>query len=457
MPEDLARTLATWAAATRIEALPAEVVTAAKRQVLDTMTVAWAGSDAAGVAAIRDLVVERGGRGESRAWAFGDRLPAPAAARLNGMTAAALDYDALHDGATVHADIVVLPAVAALAEATGAGGKELLTALVVGDEALIRLGLAMRRHPGWFYTSVLGVFAAALASSRLLRLDQKATADALGIALAHAAGSQQALVERSLTKRLQSAFAAEAGVEAALMAARGITGPHEVFEGQCGFFRLYGEGDAAAATDRLGETFHTPGLTFKKYPSCFCNHAAIEATLDIMRSHDVAAEDVEAAEVVLSPFAARLVGAPFAPGDAPQVAAQFSAQYSVASVLLRRCFGLAEIMPDAVLDPKIAALAAKVMVHVDPAREGKFVPADVTVVTRGGRRLSARAETLPGTPERPLTEAELREKALDCFSRGTHPLSASQAEALTTRILELERLDDVRRLYDGLPAFARTR
>ena len=196
---DPARALAHWAAGLRYEDIPAPVIAQAKRLLLDTLAVAWAGAGAEGITPVREVIEAQQGRPEAGVWVFGTRLPATQATFLNGMLTAALDFDSVHDVATVHADAVVLPAVFALAEREGLSGREFLAAYVAGDEVMVRLGLGVQSYPGWFYTSVLGVFAAAAASARALRLDAAGVRAAMGVALSRAAGVQQPLVERSLT------------------------------------------------------------------------------------------------------------------------------------------------------------------------------------------------------------------------------------------------------------------
>jgi 2-methylcitrate dehydratase PrpD len=444
----LGRRLAEWAAGLRYEDLPAPAVTAAKRLLLDTLAVAWAGSDAEGIAPLRAFALAQGGAGESRLWVHGERVPAPQAALVNGAMAAALDFDSVHDVATVHADIVMAPALLALAERGALNGKELITAYVAGDELLVRLGLGIKTHPGWFYTSVLGVFASAAASARALRLDADGILSAMGIALSRSAGTQQALVERALTKRLQSAFAARDGVEAALLAQCGIGAPSEVFEGRCGFEALYTSLDHAAVLAGLGHDYRFPSLTLKKYASCFCNHAAIEATLELVGRHRLAASDIAEASVRISPFMDKLVGSPFSPGGNPQVAAQFSVQYSIATILARGRYSLDDLEPSSVLDPAVGALARRVRVEVDPALPGKFAPATVTLKTRNAMRFEATANELPGTPAHPLSDEEIRVKARACFMRGARPLTAGQSERLVDTVGRLEKLSSLDDLWN---------
>ena len=457
MPESLAseaaagglgQRLAVWTAGLRYEDLPAPVVARAKRLLLDTLAVAWAGSGTEGIAALQALATRQGGTPESRIWTSSDSVPATQAAFTNGAMAAALDFDSVHDEATVHADIVIVPAVLAVAEQQGLGGKDFIAAYVAGDELLLRLGLAIQSHPGWFYTSVLGVFAAAAASARALGLGAGGILTAMGIAMSRSAGTQQALVERATTKRLQSAFAARDGVDAALLAQCGVSAPAAMFDGQCGFEALYTKLDHSIVTEGLGADYRFASLTLKKYASCFCNHAAIEATLDLVARRKLKGSEIESASVRISPFMARLVGADFAPGENPQVSAQFSVQYSIASTLLRGRFDVGDIHPDAVADAEVCALAGRVRVEVDPSQAGKFVPATVAVKTRQGERFEATATELPGTPEHPLSDEEHRAKVLGCLAGGARPMKQSQAERLVARVGQLESLPSMRELWN---------
>jgi len=444
----LGQQMARWAAGLRFEDIPKPVVARAKRLLLDTLAVGWAGSGADGIGALQAYALRQGGAPQSRLWTSNQGLPAPLAAFINGAMAAALDFDSVHDEATVHADIVVVPAALAVAELEGIDGKEFLAAYVAGDELLVRLGLAIKTHPGWFYTSALGVFAAAASAARALRLGPEGVQAAMGIALSRASGTQQALVERATTKRLQSAFAARDGVEAALLAQCGVSAPAEMFDGQCGFEALYTKLDHATILDGLGTDYRLVSLTLKKYASCFCNHAAIEATLDLVLRQNVRAADVESATVRISPFMARLVGAQFAPGANPQVAAQFSVQYSIASTLLRERFDVGDIHPAAVSDEQVGALAHRIRVEVDPAQSGKFVPATVTVKTRQGGQYQATATELPGTPDHPLSEDEHRAKVLGCLASGSKPMNPAQAAQLVDKIDRLESLASMRDFWN---------
>lgn len=447
----LSQHLAQHAATTAFDAIPRAALDAAKLYLLDTLAVAWAGSDAPGCREAHELLADEGGRPDATAWAYGGRLPLPAAAFINGMTSAALDYDALGRNSPVHVNVTVLPAAFAVAERQRASGRDFLAALAIGSDVMCRMGAsASHPHRGWSYTSALGVFGAAIAASRLLGLDAVATRHAIGLAFIQAAGTQQANIEPSLTKRMLSAFAARGGVYAAMLAQRGITAPSEVIEGKFGLYRLYQDGDAAQLTDGLGTRFHSTDLSIKKYPSCGCNHTAIEATLRLVRQFDLAPDNVTAIKVTVTPYIDRIVGSAYDPGGDAQVAAQFNIRYSIACALVRRRLGLAEIQPPAVRDPAIAAHIGKVTVEVDASQTGERGPVQLEMRTRTHGTISCRVDHVPGSAEAPLDPAEIDAKVRECLALGVRPLDRARIDLLTARVNDIEQISDMSRFFDGI-------
>jgi 2-methylcitrate dehydratase PrpD len=446
----LSERLADYLLETSYEVLPAEVITFSKRMLADTLACAWAGTAAPGVAGLRDMVLADGGRHSATLWAFGGEVPAASAAFLNGVSAAALDFDCLHLGALAHSPIVVLPAVLALAEQQHVDGKTFLAAFTAGVELHCRLGMATKDHSGWFYTSMHGVLAAAGACARILGLDRDGICNAFGIALAQCGGTQQAAIEQTMLKRTQSALAAHDAVYAALLAKFGTTAPRQAFEGKCGFYAMYEGGDPAIVTDELGKRHEVLNITLKKFPSCGCNHAPIEAVLQLMAENGLSAADISAAETSISPYMARLVAAPYDPSGNALVAAQFSVQYSVASAIMRGRLGLAELETEAAREPAVVAFARSVKVLVDETRHGAELDGSVRLTTRDGRKFDRTISDLPGSPRAPLSDAEFRQKAIECFASGVAPLTASQAKALLGRIEDLDQVEDVAGFFSGL-------
>jgi 2-methylcitrate dehydratase PrpD len=428
--------------------LPSSAVQAAKTLMLDTLAVGWAGTTAPGAPEAHALLAEEGGRADSSIWGYGGKLPVTAATFINSISGGALDYDGVN---TVHADVVALPAALAMSERERASGKDFLTALIIGSDLCSRFGASITgTHKGWFTTSIYGAFGAAATAARLLKLDATATRHALGICLSQAAGTQQSNIEQALTKRLQGAFAARAGVFSAQLAQRGITAPREAIEGKFGLFALYQEGNPLKILDGLGSRFEHENTAIKKYPCCACSHASLEAALGLILEHDLKPQDVTSIEVTHSTFMHRLVGAPFNPGDNPQVSAQFSVQYAIACALLRRRMSVADLEDKAILDPAIKPIAETIRIVVDETLKSSRAPASVKIVTRQHGTLARTTEKFPWSPEDPPAPAALQEKLDACFAAGVAPLDAAKKARLIDRVRNIENVPDMSKFFSNI-------
>jgi 2-methylcitrate dehydratase PrpD len=445
----IADQLADHLTALRFEDLPAHTVHAAKRLILDTLGAARAGAAEPGCAEVAAAVgAIEGGAGQSTLWSSGQRTSPAAAALINGTCAAALDFDSLHFAAIVHPEIVTLPAALALAEREGCSGRDLILAVVAGSDLMCRIALSTERNSAWFGTSTAGAFGAAAAAGIALRLDKTQMRNALGLALCQSSGTLQAIVEKTLANRMQSAFAARNGVYAAELARHGISGPAQSIEGEGGYYAAYEPGDAAVLLEGLGKRFEGANIGIKKYPSCACNHAAIEAVSRLVSANGIRAKDVKDVSVRITPFMNTLVGAPYDPGSNPQVAAQFSVQYSVASVLTHGGFKLADITPQRACDPEVGRLARSITVEVDNRSDGTLAPSTVRV-TAGGRVLEETIRAVPGSAEAPLSDAEVLAKFRDCLGFGPAAMPDARAQSLAEALANLEQVE---RLDEFMPA-----
>ena len=446
--QSISQSIAEHVVACNHAALPASALAAAKRLMLDTLAVAWAGTTAPGAVEAHGLLTEEGGRGDSSVWGHGGRLPAATATFLNSIAGGALDYDGVN---TVHADIVALPAALAMAEREHASGRDFLAAYVIGSDLCARFGGSITgAHKGWFTTSIYGVFGAAATAAKLLRLDATATRHALGIALSQAAGTQQSNIEQALTKRFQGALAARAGVFSAQLAQRGITAPREAIEGKFGLYALYQEGNPRKILDGLGVRFEHENTAIKKYPCCACSHASLEAALALVHEYDLQPADVTAIEVIHSPFMHRLVGAPFNPGDNAQVSAQFSVQYAMACALVRRRMSVADLEDAAIFDPAIKAVTDRVRITIDEANKSSRAPATVKFTTHRHGSLTRTTEKFPWSPDDPPNAAALQEKIAACFGAGVAPLDTERRDRLIKRVHEIENIADMNTFFDGI-------
>lgn len=440
------RRLAEFAADTTAEALPAAVVAAVKRLVLDSVGVALAGSTAPGVEAVVGAVRSWGGRGSS-VYAAGFEVAPPFAALANGVMSTARDFDDTLDDAMLHTQPSVLTAALALAEARAATGRDLLAAVAVGTEMLCRTGRARRRGQEFLPTGTLAGMASAAAAARVLRLDVPRLLDACGIAYSACAGNVQPLHEGRLVKRYHAGFAARTGVVSAELAGRGLTGAARYLEGGHGYYHLYERGDYASAvlTEGLGDRWHLLDLSLKPYPSARDHHGAVEAAIALAEQYDLRAETIETVEVWLPPNSFGVSGQPFGTlGGDPVVEAIISAAYCVASALLRRRQVLDDFTPDGVADPQVHALAERVHVAVHPGIDDPvtFVPQRLAITLTDGRTLAAEVSVLKGNPARPLTDAEVTAKFRGCLPFAAAPLDPATGDAIVAAVAGLDELPD---------------
>jgi 2-methylcitrate dehydratase PrpD len=316
---------------------------------------------------------------------------------------------------------------------------------------MYRMGAASKKPSrGFHYTGAFGGFGAAAAAARLLGLDATTAGHALGIAFMQASGTQQANIEPSLSKRTLSAFAARAGVYAALLAQRGITAPKEVFEGRHGIYSLYQQGEPDKLVAELGKRFDNTNFTIKLYPSCGCNHTTIDGMLDLVRRYDLEPDDVLSVELTVPPYIDGLVGGAYDPSGDAQVAAQFNIRYTVACVLVRRKLGLAEISEEVARDAQIAKHIGKVSLKVDSTLTSNRGPVVIRMQTRNHGELTTRVDDVRGGPGSPIAEADVDAKFRECFKLGVRPLTDTQIATLTSRVREIEKIGDMSGFFDAI-------
>lgn len=447
--------LAAFAVAARGR-LPAAVLEDATGRVLDVVGNSLAALELTDPgephAAVLRVLRRRGGSAEAAVLGAAQRLPASSAALVNGTLAHALDFDDTHLPSVLHPSGSVVPAALAAAELAGASGAELLAAVAVGDEICNRLGLAgyspARRSSIFFdkglhATSICGTIGAAAAAGMLLGLDVDSLASAMGIAASMGAGIIEANRTGGTVKRIHCGWAAHAGVEAALFAAEGITGPPTVFEGRFGFLPAYlGDAyDLPALTQGLGERWEVLRTIYKPYPANHFTHPGIDCAL-ALRAAGLRGADVDWAELGVAAAPLRTIGQPREEKIHPRSGyhAKFSGPYTVAAALLGGGglgLSLDDFGPDAVADPTRLALAARVQVVADERCTEQFPTAFSAVLrvrTVDGRRWEHRVDSSRGGPEHPLTLAEL---ALKFRVNAERVLPADEALRLAAEIRAL--------------------
>jgi 2-methylcitrate dehydratase PrpD len=365
---------------------------AARSGILDFIGVALGGAATdSGVTAVRRALGIDDGSSVVIGSAVGAR--SADAAVVNGYLGHALDYDDFHPDVRGHPSTVILPALlAAATDSTDA--TAMLDSYVVGVEVAARLGNAVGplHYPRGFHsTATLGTVAAAASVARLRGLSIGTTTTALGLAATQSAGLRAQF--GSQAKPLHAGLAARAGLQSADFAAAGLSGNADVLAGTAGFFDVFGfdAQNPASLLDGWGDSWRivSPGLVFKRFPTCGGTHQAADAALalhdEIVRKRQLAPEEIVDIGVSFP------VGADEAPNirrPADGVEARFSLEYVVAAALIDGSVSLSRF-GEVPVDGRIDALARKVRRSPDhgvpPDSEnpdGRF--ADVTATLANG-------------------------------------------------------------------------
>lgn len=453
-PADPIAMLAEAAVAVRFDDVPSAAIEAVKRSILDAIATTAAGSSAPGIAETLALHRRWGGAPEAGVAIVGGRLPAPAAVLVNVAMCHALEIDDSHYPAIVHPTAPTLWAGLAAADLIGGvSGRDLLVAMVAGIDVMVRIALAAPRTlDNGYHTAIYSGYGAATTFGRVLGLDAKTLAQALGIVFAQSAASVQAGSDGALVKRLQPAFNAGAGIRAVELARVGVTGIARVLEGPFGIGTLLNHApvDRAALLDGLGTRFHAAQLTTKRYPTSRCAHGPIEATIALMRRHDIRPERIAAIDVQVQPSCHRRESAPFDPrAGTAQVKAQFSIDYCVAAAARWRDVFIPQIQDAAIFDPAVLDLARRVRIGLYRERPGAtpYLPVRVTVTTVDGRAHEEIIESLKGSPDDPLSWDDIdRERVARCLPHAAVPAPPGRAAALSAQCRDLEALSDARAL-----------
>lgn len=448
---DIAFTLARHIVDLGYDQLPQAAVDATKKDILDILGTMVAGSNAPGVIELAQLVDEWGGKPESTVVAFDRKVPSPFAALVNAAMGHALDFDDGHDEAVLHAATTVVPAAFAMAQRIGkVDGKAFVTAVAAGIDLACRMGLASKKtlkQSGWVYTAIYGFFASAAAAGKLLGLDNDKMTNALGIAYSQTAGNFQSIADAALTKRLQPGFAAKGGLLSALLAEKGVSGIRNSMEGKWGLYNLYqrGDYDLQALTSDLGSRFEVANIGFKAYPCCGYTHNPIEAALALVLENDIRPDDVRKINVFVGENAAQLCtprDRKCRPETVPD--SQWSIPYTVATALVKRKVGISDFTPDAIRDPDVLRMAAKVNPKILPELTRRQVePAIVEIITRDEKVYSQRVEQRKGSIDNPMTLKELVDKFRDCLSNGRKAIPKRNIESVIKQVGRLEQVDDV--------------
>lgn len=447
--ESIAERIAADVTGLTFERLPAPVVEKAKQCFLDQLGVALLGATLPNVAPARRVVGDMGGRPESTIIYFGDRTTPAYAAFVNATFGHSCEFDDAH-WLGGHPGVCTIPVALALGERSHLAGKDVIAAVVAGYQATVVSCAPIHRaklRVGWHPMKVAGVFGAAATAARLLGLGPERTAHALAIAASEASGTMEYDQSGGEVKRVHAGFAVRSGLEAALLAEAGLTGPRMIFEGQRGIYRLFGDGsddDIEAAWANEHQILDT---TFKLYPCVGTLHSALDALTEIMNRQIFSVDEVDEVVVYLADWAIPHGATIRYPSDA--ISAQFSLAFSIGLRLVRGSNALS-LYTDPAMWTDAAVLEIAGRVTPRPLDFGPGEPqlgSRVEVHLKDGRRLGSHQRAFRGHHTNPATTEELTAKFREITS-GVLP--SRRSEELIRMVGSLEDLDDVATLMNSL-------
>jgi 2-methylcitrate dehydratase PrpD len=440
-------TLAAFACGLNFDGIPAPVIRRAEDLFLDWTASVLAGKSARPVQAIDAYARAMGPASGAAEVLVSRRTTSPHfAAMVNAAASHYAEQDDVHNGSVFHPAAVVFPPALAVAQATGASGREFLTAVVAGYEVGIRIGEFLgRSHYRVFHTTATaGTLAAAAATGRLLGLDAATMLHAFGSAGTQAAGLWEFLRDAADSKQLHCAHAAASGLASAYLARDGFTGARQILEGAQGMAAgMSSDADPSRLTDRLGSRWATAETSFKYHASCRHTHPSADALLALMREHGLKAGDIEAVTAHVHQGAIDVLGRVVVPGTVHQ------AKFSMGTVLaLVAEFGFAGLdeFDRHFLAPEVAALRDRVTMRLDAEIDRAYPQrwiGKVTVTTKDGRTLQARVDEPKGDPGNTLTRPELENKArrLAAYGKGATSAEMDALIARTWSVAECPRIE----------------
>ena len=433
------------------DAIPQRVIGHAKTVIVDWLGCGIGGADVDSTKMVKRVFMTD--PGECTVFCGGS-APVERAAFINGAASHALEMDDASYDAGGHPAVVILSAAMAVAEATGASGRDFLHSIIWGYDMMTRVGRGIvpdnSFDRGWHPTAICGIFGAAVAAAWLMKLDAGQIANAMGIAGGFASGNLECYADGSLTKRLNPANAAMGGINAARLAAAGYTGPKWAFEGKHGFYRSYTDDPKPERMlENLDYSEYPVELAaFKPYACCRYNHAPIDSVLGLMEENNLKAEDVEKIVIDTCSMAIRAVVEPreikYVPPNT--VGAQFSLPYTAACAALFGDVSVAQFTDEKIADKNILDFAKKIeMIH--SGEMDRYLPsifaAEVTIRAKKGGEFKKLTKFSKGDPENPMSSKEIRDKYMALCQL---TISAGAAETIYDTTMKIDKLASIREL-----------
>jgi 2-methylcitrate dehydratase PrpD len=444
---------------TRFENFDAATLEKAKYRIIDTLGCLIGGAADTSNPELISLFRETGGKEEATILIHGGKVPAGNAAFANSVMARSFDFEPvspLVEGFSCpgHISGTTIPTAVSLAEAADVDGKELIAALLVGDDMASRILAAsgFGFTLGWDGVGTVNAFGTAATAGRLMKLNHRQMRHTFGIVLNMMGTTFQTIWDGTTSFKLPQGLAARAGIFSAQLAKAGWTGPEDALMSKFGYFQMFTEGCQRPQflTDKLGAAYYADS-TIKPYPCCRITHSAIQGALELMHKHSFRAEDIK--EVILDLSQGGIdhkCGMPYSVGEFPHGNAAFSYQYTVSAAFLHGSIKPEHFTEKAILDPRISEFIPRIKYNA--VEDLPLEHARVNVTLNDGRKLTEIADKVKGDPlDNPASADDIISKFWTNVEFSDR-ISKQKAEKLLETLLNLDKLDSVRKMVPLLLA-----
>ena len=434
------KALASWVVNTRLDDIPDDVRHEARRSLVNFVGCALGGARHEAMDAALRALAPFSGPATASVIGRPERLDPLHASLMNGISSHVLDYDDTLPKNYSHPTSPVASALCAYASANRVNGRDFLEALIVGFEAGSRVANCVypaHYDVGWHITGTSGVFSAAAAIGKLLKLSQQEMVWALGLAATQAAGLREMF--GSMAKSFHPGRSAQNGYASALLAQAGFTAGERGIEGPRGFAAVQAATyDLSRITTRLGEDYDLRVNTYKPFPCGIVNHPTIDGCIQIHERDSPTPSAIAAVRLRVAPLVLDLCNQQ---NITLGLQGKFSVYHGAAVGLVRGRAGIAEYTDDAVNDPAVKQVRERATAVGDSSLTEDQAHIDVELTD--GRVLSCFVEQSLGNLHRPLSDRQLDDKFRE---QALLVLRADSVDGLIRLCWDIDQLEDVGRL-----------
>jgi len=453
----VSRVMANWVNKLSFNDIPQNVITQTKFRILDIVGAMLGGSNLELIEQVKKATFHTNSKNELiQIPGCSEYSDLQGAILLMGTMGCVLEYDDSHLSTGIHASTPIVSTSIALSQQLGSSGKELIKAVLIGNELTCRLGIAA---PGKFHrigfhpTAVLSTFGSCYSATALMNLPVGAIINAVGICGSFSSGIMASWQDGTSAKSLHAGWSGAAGLSASHFASHGISGPEEVYEGRFGFYKTHiqdenYEVDYESILDRLGSHWEVLNIVPRAYPCGHYIQPYVAAAVKIANDNKLNINEILEVKCLVPDYWVPLICEPREEKIKPTTSwhARYSMQFCVASSLINQGFDKNSLSTTSLSNGEILALTNKVVYSVDSALANRNRWSGEVIITyKNGAKLKHRVDDLLGTPQNPMSEEDLINKFLH-NSAGV--ISTDAAYQFIEKVKCLELMSDARGFFD---------